>query len=87
MPLQGQGSEQKPASQKKNAVRWFSDNISSVANNIPTDVGIKDNKLGLKNGTTWLTNSNAINLEGFAYNENTNTLKAEGGSAIILRKW
>lgn len=58
-----------------------------VNSKIPTDVGIKDNKLGLKNGTTWLTNTNAINLEGFAYDVNTNTLKAEGGSAIILRKW
>lgn len=65
----------------------LSNNIASVANNIPTDVGIKDNKLGLKNGSTWLTNSNAINLEGFSYVEGTNTLKAEGGSAIILRKW
>ena len=65
----------------------LSDNIASVANNIPTDVGIKDNKLGLKIGNTWLTNRNAINLEGFSYIENTNTLKAEGGSAIILRKW
>ena len=53
----------------------------------PTDVGIKNNKLGLQNGNTWLTNRNAINLEGFAYDTNTNTLKAEGGSAIILRKW
>lgn len=53
----------------------------------PTDVGIKNNKLGLMNGSTWLTNRNAINLEGFAYDANTNTLKAEGGSAIILRKW
>ena len=58
-----------------------------VNSKIPTDVGIKDNKLGLKNGTTWLTNLNAINLEGFSYIANTNTLKAEGGSAIILRKW
>ena len=59
----------------------------TIDNNIPTDVGIKDNKLGLKNGNTWLTNLNAINLEGFTYTEDTNTLKAEGGSAIILRKW
>ena len=58
-----------------------------VNSKIPTDVGIKDNKLGLKNGNTWLTNLNAINLEGFSYIETTNTLKAEGGSAIILRKW
>ena len=70
-----------------NSHSTLSDNIASVANNIPTDVGIKDNKLGLKIGNTWLTNLNAINLEGFSYIENTNTLKAEGGSAIILRKW
>lgn len=71
-------------------VRKFIDidnEFNNVNNNIPTDVGIKDNKLGLKIGNTWLTNSNAINLEGFAYDVNTNTLKAEGGSAIILRKW
>ena len=70
-----------------NSHSTLSDNIASVANNTPTDVGIKDNKLGLKNGNTWLTNLNAINLEGFAYDANSNTLKAEGGSAIILRKW
>lgn len=71
-------------------VRKFRDidnEFNNVNNKIPTDVGIKDNKLGLKNGSTWLTNTNAINLEGFAYNADTNTLKAEGGSAIILRKW
>lgn len=66
-------------------------NINSTINNlnniIPNDIGIKDNKLGLKNGNTWLTNLNAMNLEGFSYIESTNTLKAEGGSAIILRKW
>lgn len=70
-----------------NSHSTLSDNIASVANNIPTDVGIKNNKLGLQNGSTWLTNRNAINLEGFSYIESTNTLKAEGGSAIILRKW
>ena len=71
-------------------VRKFSDidnEFNNVNNNIPTDVGIKENKSGLKNGNTWLTNTNAINLEGFAYDANSNTLKAEGGSAIILRKW
>lgn len=71
-------------------VRKFRDidnEFNNVNNKIPTDVGIKDNKLGLKIGNTWLTNSNAINLEGFAYIADTNTLKAEGGSAIILRKW
>lgn len=61
--------------------------FNNIDNIMPTDIGIKDNKLGLKNGNTWLTNLNAINLEGFAYDINSNTLKAEGGSAIILRKW
>lgn len=61
--------------------------FNHIDKTFPTDVGIKNNKLGLQNGSTWLTNRNAINLEGFAYDANTNTLKAEGGSAIILRKW
>lgn len=61
--------------------------INNLNNIIPNDIGVKDNKLGLKNGNTWLTNLNAMNLEGFTYIESTNTLKAEGGSAIILRKW
>lgn len=58
--------------------------FNNVNNKIPTDVGIKDNKLGLKNGNTWLTNSKAINLEGFVYNEDTNTLKAEGGGSLTF---
>ena len=62
----------------------LSDNISSVANNIPTDVGIKDNKLGLKIGNTWLSNLNAINLEGFTYTESTNTLKVEAGTSVTF---
>ena len=70
-----------------NKFRGIYNEFNIVNSKLPTDVGIKDNKLGLKNGTTWLTNLNAINLEGFSYIANTNTLKAEGGSAIILRKW
>ena len=62
----------------------ISDNIASVENKVPTDVGIKDNKLGLKIGNTWLTNLNAINLEGFTYIENTNTLKVEGGTSVTF---
>ena len=68
-------------------IRDIASTVNNMNNIIPNDIGIKDNKLGLKNGNTWLTNLNAINLEGFSYIENTNTLKAEGGSAIILRKW
>lgn len=67
--------------------RNINNTINNLNNIIPNDIGIKDNKLGLKNGNTWLTNLNAMNLEGFTYIEDTNTLKAEGGSAIILRKW
>lgn len=70
-----------------NKFRGIYNEFNIINSKIPTDVGIKDNKLGLKNGTIWLTNNNAINLEGFSYIANTNTLKAEGGSAIILRKW
>lgn len=70
-----------------NKFRGIYNEFNIVNGKIPTDVGIKDNKLGLKNGNTWLTNLNAINLEGFSYIESNNTLKAEGGSAIILRKW
>lgn len=57
--------------------------INNLNNIIPNDIGIKDNKLGLKNGNTWLTNLNAMNLEGFTYDENTNTLKAEGGGGSL----
>ena len=70
-----------------NKFRGIYNEFNIVNSKLPTDVAIKDNKLGLKNGNTWLTNTNAINLEGFSYIETTNTLKAEGGSAIILRKW
>lgn len=50
---------------------------------IPTDVGIKDNKLGLLHDTKWLTNQGAINLDGFEYDSATNTLKAGGGLNIV----
>lgn len=48
----------------------------------PTDVGVKDNKLGLLHDTTWLTNQDAINLDGFTYDEATKTLKAGEGSQL-----
>lgn len=56
------------------------DNSDEIEKVIPTDVAIKDNKLGLKHGSTWLTNQNAINLgDGLTYDEATKTLKASGG--------
>ena len=46
---------------------------------IPTDIAVKDGKLGLEHNTTWLTNQNAINLgDGLTYDEATKTLKASG---------
>lgn len=56
------------------------DNSVEIEEVIPTDVAIKDNKLGLKHDSVWLTNQNAINLgEGLTYDEATKTLKASGG--------
>lgn len=56
------------------------DNSAEIEKVIPTDVAIKDNKLGLEHDSVWLTNQNAINLEGFTYDEATKTLKAGGKS-------
>lgn len=49
----------------------------------PTDIGVKNNKLGLLHDTTWLTNQDAINLDGFTYDEATKTLKASGADTDI----
>ena len=59
--------------------------IDGLYNITPTDVGVKDNKLGLLHDTTWLTNQGAINLDGFTYDEATKTLKVTGGSGEETR--
>lgn len=52
------------------------ENVNKV---VPTDIAVKDGKLGLEHDTTWLTNQNAITLgDGLTYDEATKTLKAEG---------
>ena len=60
------------------------ENINKV---VPTDIAVKDGKLGLEHDTTWLTNQNAITLgDGLTYDEATKTLKAsgsEGGISVI----
>lgn len=57
------------------------DNSDELEKVIPTDVGIKDNKLGLVHDTVWLTNQNAINLgNGLTYDKNTNTLSGNFAS-------
>ena len=57
--------------------------IDGLYNITPTDVGVKDNKLGLLHDATWLTNQDSINLEGFTYDDSTKTLKAEGSGGKV----
>lgn len=58
------------------------ENVNKV---VPTDIAVKDGKLGLEHDTTWLTNQNAITLgDGLTYDEATKTLKASGGGTIHL---
>lgn len=53
------------------------DNINKV---LPTDIAVKDNKLGLEHDNVWLTNQNAINLgDNITYDATTKTLNAKGG--------
>ena len=54
--------------------------LENVNKAVPTDIAVKDGKLGLEHDTTWLTNQNAITLgDGLVYDESTKTLKASGG--------
>lgn len=57
------------------------ENVNKV---VPTDIAVKDGKLGLEHDTTWLTNQNAITLgDGLTYDEATKTLKAQGSGATL----
>lgn len=53
---------------------------------VPTDIAVKDGKLGLEHHTTWLTNQNAITLgTHLTYDAVTNTLDAvSGGGGATL---
>lgn len=56
------------------------ENVNKV---VPTDIAVKDGKLGLEHNTTWLTNQKAINLgENITYDVTTNTLNASGGGKL-----
>lgn len=59
-----------------------SEDVNNLVKEMPTDVGVKNNQLGLMHGTKWLTNQAALNLSGFEYDEATKTLKAKGGETI-----
>ena len=55
-------------------------NLENLTKVTPTDIGVKDNKLGLKHDTNWLTNQDAITLgDNLTYDETTKTLNAKGG--------
>ena len=58
--------------------------LENVNKAVPTDIAVKNGKLGLEHDTTWLTNQNAITLgDGLTYDETTKTLKAEGSGATL----
>lgn len=55
-------------------------NLENLTKVTPTDVAIKNKKLGLKHDTTWLTNQDAITLgDNLTYDELSKTLNAKGG--------
>ncbi len=57
------------------------ENVNKV---VPTDIAVKDGKLGLEHDTNWLTNQNAITLgDGLTYDEATKTLKVEGSGVTL----
>lgn len=59
-------------------------NLENLTKVTPTDVAIKNNKLGLEHDNTWLTNQNAITLgDNLTYDEATKTLNAKGGEGSI----
>lgn len=60
-------------------------NLENLTKVTPTDVAIKNKKLGLEHDNTWLTNQNAINLgDNLTYDETTKTLNAKGGLEGVL---
>lgn len=49
---------------------------------VPTDIAVKDNKLGLEHDNVWLANQNAINLgDNMTYDATTKTLNVKGGGS------
>ena len=61
-----------------------SEDVDNLVKEMPTDIGVKDGKLGLMHDTVWLANHSALNLSGFEYDEATTTLKAKGGTSPCL---
>ena len=58
--------------------------LENVNKAVPTDIAVKNGKLGLEHDTTWLTNQKAITLGAhLTYDVVTNTLDADGGGAAL----
>lgn len=80
---------------ESNVLTWYeiadSVDIDNVNKVLPTDIAVKNNKLGLEHNNTWLTNQNAINLgANLEYDATTKTLNAKGGggeSSIKVYDW
>lgn len=67
-----------------NKITKTNTNLENLTKVTPTDIGVKDKKLGLKHDTTWLTNQDAINLgDNLTYDDTTKTLNAKGGKSSI----
>ncbi len=51
--------------------------VGILSNNVPNGIAVKDDQLGLKHDSTWLTNQSTINLgSNLTYDDTTNTLDA-----------
>ena len=65
-----------------NNITQLQNDVNRIDPIIPTDITVRDNKLGLEHDTNWLTNQNAINLgSNLTYDVSTNTLNAIGGGS------
>lgn len=70
-----------------NKITKTNTNLENLTKVTPTDIGVKDNKLGLKHDTNWLTNQDAINLgDNLTYDETSKTLNAKGINLIFINK-
>ena len=81
---------------ESNVLTWYeiadSVDIDNVNKVLPTDIAVKNNKLGLEHNNVWLTNQNAINLgANLEYDATTKTLNAKGGGGestlVIIRRY
>ena len=58
--------------------------INGLTAIIPNNIGVQNNKLCLLHDAELLPNQSAINLEGFQYDEGTNTLKTVSNAVVTF---